>query len=706
MKPGRTRLAEMCRIALLRRPGNIMMSLGGFAADAAASKERFMTVLMVLLIAAVVLAAGGTFYSRLLARMIGEDPHRPTPAVLINDGRDYVPSPTPVVFAHHFAAIAGAGPILGPAIAIVYGWVPALLWVVLGGVLIGAVHDYLATYMATREGGQSVATITQRVLGKGAFVGLTLFIIVMLALVCATFLNASATALVSMLPLERVGLGAGQKLFRIVHAAGGDRVVIGGIASMSVIIITVFAPLLGWMYIKKKVAVWKCSVAAVVICAVSIAVGVYYPVSLPTLSVGPLTIKPDDLWKFLLSAYVLVAAGLPVWLFLQSRDYINAHILYIGMGLLLITLIVAGLNGPPASDPLPAFNLAGGAKALGPVWPMLFITIACGAVSGFHSLCGGGTTCKQITSERSARRIGYYAMLLESFVAVCVIVTLMVGTSKTFYFLDVHPRTMAGAEADPNAVLGFAVAVGNAANIAFGLPVAFGALAGMVLLEGFLITTLDAAIRLTRYLLEEVWRVLLARYDVFAPPVDAAAQGELKTENIPAGADGIPIAPLPEENLPAPASPVATRGLFGALLRALRHYWVNSGLAVLMMLALAFTADLNALWRVFATANQLLAAMVLSLATLWLLRQRRRVWFVFVPGMLMLVTTCASLLLLLYKFVTSISTAVGKGLPIPPESVTLLVVDAVIIVIISYLLIVGIRAARSFLRELRAAKLI
>ena len=263
---------------------------------------------------------------------------RATPAVVKNDGRDYVPTPTPVVFAHHFASIAGAGPILGPVIAIVYGWVPALLWVVIGGVFIGAVHDYLATYMATREGGQSIATIARRLLGKDACVALTILLIVMLALVCATFLNASAVALTSMLPLDRLDLRPDQTLFRVVNKGGSEQIVIGGIASMSVVCITLVAPLIGYMYLKRKVAVWKCSVLAMAICAASITFGLFRPVTLPPLA-----------WKLLLSAYVLVAAGVPVWIFLQSRDFINVHILYVGMAALLVTLVVAGLRGATVS---------------------------------------------------------------------------------------------------------------------------------------------------------------------------------------------------------------------------------------------------------------------------------------------------------------------------------------------------------------------
>jgi carbon starvation protein len=148
----------------------------------------------------------GGFYSRFLASRWGEDPGRQTPAMRLNDNRDYVSTPTPVVFAHHYASIAGAGPIVGPVIALCFGWLPALLWVTLGGLLIGRVHDYLALYMTTRAGGNSMATVVRRMFGRGPFIAIILFLILSLGLVCGTFLNLSAKALVSMIPHVRLGL--------------------------------------------------------------------------------------------------------------------------------------------------------------------------------------------------------------------------------------------------------------------------------------------------------------------------------------------------------------------------------------------------------------------------------------------------------------------------------------------------------------------
>ncbi len=642
-----------------------------------------MTVLLILLVSMVFLFGAGRLYSGYISRKLGMDPSRPTPAVTLADGRDYVATPTPVVFAHHFASIAGAGPILGPVIAIIYGWLPALLWVLLGGVFIGAVHDYLATYMATREGGTSIVTIVRRMVGTGPFLAMTVLVVVILALVCAAFLNFSAQALTSKLPFARLDLPPDQGIFRVVETpAGEEEVVIGGIASMSVVCITIIAPLMGWLYFKKKVAVWKCSLLAVAICAVSISVGVLRPIAFDPL-----------VWKLLLSGYVLIAAGVPVWIFLQSRDFINVHILYVGMAALVVTLIVAGFRGADVSqlqkgaEMLPAINIAEGNQANGFIWPGMFILIACGAVSGFHSLCAGGTTCKQLSNEKATRQVGYNSMLLESFLAACVIAVFVVGAVKAEYISDVHPVALMGLTGvKSNPVLGFAMAVGNAVKLAFDVPVAVGALAGMVLLEGFLVTTLDTAVRLTRYLIEEVWRTIFARYDVFAKPVAATEQAGDGTE-ILSGADGLPVAPSVADQPAAPLKPIATTGLFRGLCLVLRQYWVNSGLAVGLMLAFALTGGQKALWAIFATSNQLLAALVLAIASLWLLRQGRSIWFALVPAVAMLVTTLTSLCLMVAKLMSD-----------PSSNIALLIAEGLIMIITIYLLVAGVTEAIRFVR--------
>ncbi len=604
-----------------------------------------MTILLILLIAGIALLAGGTLYAPLIARRMGEQKARITPAVSINDGRDYVPTKTPVVFAHHFASIAGAGPIIGPVLAILYGWGPALLWIVLGGIFLGGVHDFVATYVTMREGGKNLTVIARRYIGPAAFVMMLVILVAILVLVCAAFLDLSATALTSKVALSDLGMQSGQTLLReksIVNPRTGvaePYALIGGIASMSVIVITAFSPLMGFLYLKKKWPVGVCSLLALVICAISILIGLKWPVS-----VSPLT------WKLMISGYVLLAAGMPVWFFLQSRDFINVHILYAGLVFLLVALIAAGLRGAAvAGAAIPWNNWSEGTRILGPGWPILFVTIACGAVSGFHSLCAGGTTCKQLSNERAARKVGYWAMLLESLLAVCVVCCLILGLSLGTYKSYCYPAAGGG-----NAVLTFAMAVGHTVHLGLGLPVAAGALGAMLLLEGFLVTTLDTAIRLTRYMIEEGWATFFGRYDVFARPVAAVAAAtdgsNAAPQRIePTGAGGLAVTEPPVRYAQPTGEGIPTRGVNRAILRFLQLYWVNSGIAVGLMLLLGLTNGYSVVWNIFGSANQLLAALALWVGTTWLMSKGRQYWFAIVPAVFMFVTSITMLVWLLAK---------------------------------------------------------
>ncbi len=586
-----------------------------------------MSVLAIMGVAAVVLLLGARLYAPLIGRVLGERAERITPAVAINDGRDYVPTRTPVVFAHHYASIAGAGPIIGPVIALLYGWGPALLWIILGGVFLGAVHDYVSTHIAVREGGKNLTVVARRYIGPGAFVMLLVLLILMLALVCAAFLDLSATALTSKVSLDVLQMPADQTMFRVEDG----QAVIGGIASTSVIVITACSPLLGFLYLKRKTPVWFCSLLAMGICALSIWIGMQYPMS----------VEPES-WKLMISGYVLISAGLPVWLFLQSRDFINVHLLYVGIAFLVVALIAAAIRGggQVAGDmPIPMNNWSEGSAMRGPGWPVLFVIIACGAVSGFHSLCAGGTTCKQLNNELAARRVGYYGMLLESFLAVCVVCCLIVGLTMGSYKGFCHPEGAKG-----NAILTFAMAVGHTAHAGLGLPIAAGALGAMLLLEGFLVTTLDTAIRLTRYMIEEGWATSFGRYDVFAATAPAPAAEEPGKAQI-TGTGGLTTERPPILEPDATGPPVATSGIFRTCLRTLQHYWVNSGIAVALMLLLGWDRGADGqggykvLWPIFGSSNQLLASLALLVASCWLMTRRRPVIYTLLPSAFMMVTS-------------------------------------------------------------------
>ena len=578
-----------------------------------------MGVLLIIFVAATALILGGRFYAPLIARALGEKKDRQTPAVAINDGRDYIPTKTPVVFAHHFASIAGAGPIIGPVIALIYGWGPALLWIVLGGIFMGAVHDYVATHVALREGGKSITITARRTIGKGAFVMLLILLITILALVCAAFLDLSARALTSEVSLTELQMSADQNVFRV----SGDKAIIGGIASTSVVVITAFSPLIGFFYLKRKWPVWVCSMLAIGICCISVAAGFKWP-----MSIDPQT------WKLLICGYVLISAGLPVWLFLQSRDFINVHLLYIGMILMFISLIAAGFRGGGEfanGTGIPFNNWAQGSEVWGWGWPVMFITIACGAVSGFHSLCAGGTTCKQLSNEYGARRVGYYAMLLESFLSVIVVCSLLVGLSLLGYRAYCHPLTEGGTA---NPILTFAVAVGSTTHAGLGLEVWTGVVGAMLILEGFLVTTLDTAIRLMRYLFEEGWSTFFARYDVFAEQPTA----QKKDSQALAGTGGMNPESIRTTAQPTGLRPIRTQGLQRKALGLLKHYWINSGLAVLLTLLLGYGNGYKVLWQIFGASNQLLAALALLICTMWLLKKQRPVFYTLIPAVFMLVT--------------------------------------------------------------------
>jgi len=605
---------------------------------------KFMSLFLIIVGASVMYLLAGKFYAPIIGKVLQEKSDRKTPAVRIDDGRDYVPTKTPIVFAHHFASIAGAGPIIGPVIALIYGWGPTLLWIILGGIFLGAVHDYVATHVALREGGKSITITCRRHVGKGAFILLLLLLISAMTLVCACFLGASAKALTSQVALSDMGLVASQTLFTTFNG----KALIGGIASTSVIVITLCSPFLGFLYIKKQWPTLICSCMAIAICAMSIWIGFLYPVRFSgfefVILQKTIAISGPQVWMLLIATYVLFSAGLPVWIFLQSRDFINVHILYLGLIMMFVSVISATLKGGGHfgfGDAIPFNNIAEGKTILGYVWPIMFITIACGAVSGFHSLCAGGTTCKQLNNEGAARQVGYYGMLLESFFSVCVVSSVLIGLSYTGYLEYCHP--IDGAKG--NWILTFAVAVGQTIHTGFsGLPVWCGVVGAMLLLEGFLVTTLDTAIRLVRYLFEEAWSCLFANYDVYAEKAQRDNDHILLKQP---GDDGLDVGDMPiGEQV---ANPIKTKGVLRWVLKLLQHYWVNSGFAVALMLWMGFTGGFVKLWGIFGATNQLLAAIALLLCSVWLFKRGQTIKYTMIPALFMLMTSMSALLISLFK---------------------------------------------------------
>jgi carbon starvation protein len=538
-----------------------------------------MNILVLLFVALIALYLGYRFYAGFLSKVLGIDPSAKTPAVEFNDGKDYCPTKNQIVFAHHFSSIAGAGPILGPTMAIIFGVLPVWMWLIIGGIFIGAVHDYVSLFVSIREKGKSIAEIARTSLGKPGFTLVIIFTILMIVLVTSAFLVASATSLTSMISLETLRLPSDQNILRTAVVNGILMGKIGGIASTSVIIITLFAPLIGYLNYKKNVSVAIVTTVAIIICLIAVITGVYLPVNLDR-----------TVWMIVLSIYTLFAAGVPVWMLLQPRDFVNAYILYGGILLLVMGAIGAGLSGTTIDAPL--FNVQAGTLKLGLIWPVLFITVACGAISGFHALVTGGTVSKQVTSEKSAKTIGYGGMLLESLLAVGVVIALCSGIRFDDLTAIIYPE-----KGISNPILAFALAMSGLVHKGLHIPMVYGTIFGILLVEGFVATTLDTAVRINRYLFEELWSILF----------------------------------------------VKTPGW-------MKSYLFNSLLSVGLMLILAFTNAFSAIWPIFGTANQLLAALTLITLAAWLSMKGKKNFFVVIPAFFMIITTIFSLVLLAQKY--------------------------------------------------------
>jgi len=538
-----------------------------------------MNILLVISVGGMMLLLASWVYPRWIGRVFDENDANPTPADTFADGKDFVRTPSHIVFAHHFASIAGAGPIVGPIIALAYGWGLAWVWIVIGGIFYGAVHDMTAMFVSVRESGRTIAEIARRTLGNLGYFLFVSFLLLVISLVNAIFLKLSARALSSMYSLDSLGLAQDQTLLRTTTENGVVMGRIGGIATTSVIIMTLAAPLLGVLIRKRLVPGIALFALAAAVCVVGVVAGFSFPVM----------ISPDA-WMIVLAVYVAVACGVPVWLLLQPRDYMNVQILYGGMVLLLAGAVVAGVQGTGMQMQTSAVE--SGCAAMGPVWPIMFITIACGAISGFHSLVATGTTVRQIPRESDCRRIGYNAMILESFLALLVLIAVGSMMTQGEYSGIVHPAVGAG-----NPILAFALGCGRLFAY-LGIPLAIGCVLGILVIEGFLVTTLDTAIRLARYLFEELWACL-------------------------ANAESIREARVPA---------------------LLRNPVFNTACAVGMMLLFAYSQEaFDALWPFFGAGNQLIGALSLTTVSIWLLKRGKTCWFTAIPAIFMVVTAVTAL---------------------------------------------------------------
>lgn len=406
-----------------------------------------MNLLTIVLVAIVAFLVALKVFGDFLAKLVGLDNNIKTPAHTMSDEVDYVPTKAPVLMGHHFASIAGGGPILGPIQASVFGWLPCFLWIVLGSIFIGGVHDFMSLISSVRHKGKTIGEVIGDNVGKKAKILFLIFAWLALVLVVAVF-----TILVANTFAANPSVATASILFMII-AVG-----------------------MGFALYRKGVSLSMVSIIGVILLFVSIWIGLRAPFALSAKT-----------WIYLLLLYCFFASALPVWSLLQPRDYLCSFLLYTALGGAAIGIFI----GHPSLQ-LPAFTAF--KQPVGYLFPMLFVIIACGAISGFHSLCASGTTSKQLNKETDAKVIGYGAMLLEGVLAVIALGTAAMLTKAG----------LADGLANWGGPVGvFAHGMANfLANlgIAEKTGIAFGALT----VSAFLLTSLDTACRLGRYALEEL----------------------------------------------------------------------------------------------------------------------------------------------------------------------------------------------------------
>ena len=431
-----------------------------------------MNAVVILLVGCAILIAGYVFYGKWLAEQWGVDPNRTTPAHELEDGNDYVPAKAPVLMGHHFSSIAGAGPINGPIQAAVFGWVPVMLWVLIGGIFFGAVHDFGALFASVRNTGQSIGEVIAESIGPRAKKLFLTVSYLTLILVVAAFASIVANT------------------FKATYDESGalDKVASSANASTAMISILfiLIAIVFGMMVFRRNASLVVSTVVGVLAIVACMAIGYnWHPIYLS-----------GSTWMIIVGVYIAVASVTPVWILLQPRDYLSSFLLY---GMMVIAIV--GIVGAHPTLSIPAFTgfvdnaEYGSGVSLGSLFPALFVTIACGAISGFHSLVGSGTTAKQLDKEGDARPIAYGGMLIEC--ALALISLCAVGYIWSEY--------VPGGITTPTAV--FATGISRmCATIPF-LAGAQNVIYSMLILavSAFCLTSLDTATRLARYMFQEFW---------------------------------------------------------------------------------------------------------------------------------------------------------------------------------------------------------
>lgn len=520
-------------------------------------------------------------YGRFLARKIFRvDADRTPPSVEINDGVDFVPSRRSLVFGHHFTSIAGTGPIVGPAIAVIWGWLPALIWVLVGSIVMGAVHDFGALVVSMRHRGRTIADLSSDVINPRVRLLFLIVVTVGLWIVLAVFglvianifreYPASVWPSVLQIPIA-VGLG--------VWLRRGGSLLVGSIVSVIL------------MY------------ASIVVCAQWDAAQFVVPEQITKF------MSPTVFWTLILLVYVSFASILPVHWLLQPRDVINAWQLFLGMGLVVLGLVVAQpVLAAPAINTLPA------EVKTPPIMPFLFITIACGAISGFHCLVSSGCSSRQLRSENDAQFVGYGSMLAEGFLAVMVILACCAG----FAMNPAAGQTASGAwnahysawAESKGLIFMLKPMIEGSANMLASLGISLNICIAMiaVFVAAFATTTLDSATRLQRYIIAEL-------------------------SGCVAGGASKPAARFLANRYTATIIAVVS-----AAILAVSDMWTRGADGQVLGLANAGKGGL-VLWPVFGATNQLLGGLALLVISAWLVKQNRPAWVTIIPMIFMLAMT-------------------------------------------------------------------
>ena len=521
-----------------------------------------MNAAVLLIVSLAILLAGYVFYGGWLAKQWGIDPKRKTPAHELEDGMDYVPAKTPVVMGHHFSSIAGAGPINGPIQAAVFGWVPVLLWVLIGGIFFGGIHDFGALFASLRHKGQSIGEIINTTMGKSAkrlfltFGYLTLILVVAAfsSIVASTFGNTTSAGKV----VEGATLAANES------------------TAMISILFIALALVFGFFVYRKGAPIVISSILGGLGIIAIVAIGLnFHPISLSY-----------NAWMWIVGAYILVASITPVWILLQPRDYLSSFLLYFMIAAGVIAVIGASLSGH-GNFAVPAFGDAAlkgtGVFTTGTIFPALFVTIACGAISGFHSLVSSGTSAKQLDNEKNALPVSYGSMMIECGIA--VISLCAIGF--------VWASAAGGTFASPTQVF----ASGLSTMIGTFIPGAENIMYQMLILavSVFCLTSLDTATRLARYMFQEFFM----------------EKGE------------------------------RLKDLKGYK-KVLANPFVATVITVVLGVSLGMTGYTK-IWPLFGAANQLLAAIGLLAVCTWLGEVGKNNKMFFVPMTFMLAVTICSL---------------------------------------------------------------